>query len=113
MKPIVPEKPKKEPEPMPEVKDEFTDLFDLAKSSLSAKPQPEKKRTPFDEEIFPSNRTAELFAQPETQNFSDTMQNNPRVPLTGPENFRPMTSQPAHVPNTTEQGNDVNVFDLF
>lgn len=57
MKPIVPEKPKKEPEPMPEVRDEFTDLFDLAKASLSAKPQPEKKYTPFDEEVFPSNKT--------------------------------------------------------
>lgn len=63
LKPIVKNEPKKQPEPEPEVRDEFTDLFDLAKVSLSAKPQGQRKATPFDEEFFPSSATNEIYRQ--------------------------------------------------
>jgi len=43
LKPIVKDEPKTAPEPEPEVKDEFTEFSDLAKSSLSTKPQGQKK----------------------------------------------------------------------
>eukprot|EP00826_Nyctotherus_ovalis_P025264 TRINITY_DN1956_c0_g1_i4.p1 TRINITY_DN1956_c0_g1~~TRINITY_DN1956_c0_g1_i4.p1 ORF type:complete len:367 (-),score=107.90 TRINITY_DN1956_c0_g1_i4:186-1286(-) len=63
LKPIVKDEPKKAPEPEPEVRDEFTDLFDLAKTSLSAKPQTQRKSTPFDEEFFPSSTANEVYRQ--------------------------------------------------
>lgn len=63
LKPIVKDEPKKAPEPEPEVKDEFTDLFDLAKTSLSMKPQTQKKSTPFDEEFFPSSAANDAYRQ--------------------------------------------------
>lgn len=121
---------KKEPEPEPEAKDEFTDLFDLAKSALTAKPQAEKKTTPFDEELFPRNgmsaglgpaedKAAELFGgvqsqNTQAQNFSVAMDARTPLQRVEVENFPPLaSSQPVEERNVSEQGNDVNVFDLF
>jgi hypothetical protein len=91
----------------------------LAKQSLSAKLQQVKKTTPFDEELFPYNGAkinlgsedkVELFGEGNVQNFTEAVQ-EARIPLNQPEpeNFPPLVT--SHPP--TEQGNDMNVFNLF
>lgn len=45
------------------MQDEFTELFELAKTSLTTKAQTYKKPTPFDEEYFATSNTNEVYRQ--------------------------------------------------
>ena len=63
LKPIVTDEPKKEAQPEPEMKDEFTDLFDLAKTSITSKTQTGRKATPFDEDLYSSSKANEIYRQ--------------------------------------------------
>jgi len=140
LKPIVKDEPKTAPEPEPEVKDEFTELFDLAKSSLSTKPQAQKKATPFDEEFFPSNNANEIYRQkinfpktnkpasdpamelfgkpqsvPQYEEMSPTtnVRYNPAPTSYASEIASPPGMAPAMSETTSEPVNNSDLFDLF